>query len=119
MLPSDELTELRAVAEESMQDTCTIQTPTETNTKGSVETTYADTYTGVKCRIMPVGKEPRQYVTGDKVTVSAQYVVTVPYSQPIQAGYRVVIDGVTYEVLGTHSGHTYDTANQADVALVD
>jgi hypothetical protein len=118
MLTDAELTELRAVAEEAMPDTCTIRTPTETNTKGSVATTYASTYTNVPCRLMPVRERDREYVTGEKVTKVASYVLTVPWDQAIEAGYQVVHGGVTYEVLGVHPRHSYRTANRADVVEV-
>lgn len=119
-LTAAELEEIRTFVEDQFPDTCTIQTQTETSTKGSVEVTFSNTYTSVPCRLMPVtGNDASEYVTGDKATRVAQFVLTVPYDQAISGGYRVVHGGLTYEVLGVHAGHSYRTARRADLALVD
>ena len=117
MLSDAELTELRDFAEANvMPSTCTLQTPTETNTKGSVVTTYANTYTAVPCRIMPVtGQRGREYVTGEKVAKRAAYILTVPWDQALDAGYRVVAGGDIYEILGVWDAHDFRTARRADL----
>lgn len=120
LLSDAELTEIRDFVEDNvLPSTCTIQVPTETNTKGSVATTYANTYTSVPCRIMPARNEGREYVTGEKVTRRATYVLTVPYDQTLDATYRVVIAGDTYEVLGVWDDHDFRTARRADVVKVN
>lgn len=119
ILSDAELSEMRDFAEaNAMPSTCTIQTPTETNTKGSVATTYANTYTAVPCRIMPARSEGREYVTGEKITRRATYVGTFPYDQAIEATYRVVAGGDTYEVLGVWDDHDFRTARRADLVKV-
>jgi len=118
MLTDAELSELRAAAEEAMPDTCTIRTPTQANTKGSVASTYAATYTGVPCRLMPTQREGREYITAEKKTAVARFVLTVPWDQALEAGYQVDHGGLTYEVLGVSPRHSYRTAVRADLALV-
>lgn len=120
LLSDAELTEIREFVEANvLPSTCTIQVPTETNTKGSVATTYANTYTSVPCRIMPARNEGREYVTGEKVTRRATYVLTLPFDQAIDATYRVIVDGDTYEVLGVWDDHNFRTARRADVVKVN
>ena len=118
MLTDAEFTEIRQAVEDSFPDTCTIQTRTETNTKGSVAITYANTYTAVPCRLMPTIREGREYVTAQKVTAVGRFVLTIPHDQVIAATDRVVHGGQTYEVLGVYTGHSYRTARRADLALV-
>lgn len=116
MLPTSELAELRTIVLDAMQETCTIQTPTETNTKGSISTSFADTYTDVQCRLMPARANAREYDLG-KVKQVTDFVLTVPYDQTITADMRVVVGSDTYEVLGVYTTHSYRTANRADLAL--
>ncbi|HNB50419.1 MAG TPA: hypothetical protein PK530_00670 [Anaerolineales bacterium] len=119
MLSSGELVELREFVEANvLPSTCTVQVESETNDKGSVTRTWANTYTGVACRIMPAGRDARQYVTGEKVTRIAEYVGTFPAAQALAPGYRIVSDGVTYEVLGVWEKHDFRTANRADLVRV-
>lgn len=119
LLSEAELSEIRDFVEANvLPSTCTIQVPTETNTKGSVVTTYANTYTAIPCRIMPALRNARQYVVGEKTTVLAEYVGTFPFDQPILARYRVVRDGDTYEVLGVWDDHDFRTARRADLVKV-
>lgn len=119
LLSDAELTEIRDFVEENaLPSTCTIQTPTETNTKGSVVTTYANTYTAVPCRIMPIRGEGREYVTGEKITRRATYIGTFPFDQALDATYRVVAGGDTYQVLQVWDDHDFRTARRADLAKV-
>lgn len=99
MLPSDELSDIRDEAEQALPDTCTIQTPTETNTKGSVAVTYANTYTNVACRLAGSNFKETERVIGEKLASAVTHVFTVPYDQALTAKDRVVKDGITYEVV--------------------
>ena len=119
LLSDVEMGAIRDLAEQAMPDTCTIQTRTETNTKGSVAVTYANTYTNVKCRMMPGGLRERESVTGEKITEYADYVLTVPYDQALTARDRVVFGGQTYQITRVHADHSYRTAVRADAVLVD
>jgi SPP1 family predicted phage head-tail adaptor len=120
MLPDDELAEMRAEAALALPDTCTIQTATETNTKGSVAVTYADTYTNVPCRLASANSKETERVIGEKLASTVAYVLTVPWNQAITAQDRVVAGRVTYEVIAISSPNaTWRTAHQAWLARVD
>lgn len=119
LLTDAEMDACREMAEMAMPDTCTIQTRTETNTKGSVVVSYANTYTGVKCRVMPVNRSTFEGVTGMKITDMAEYVLTVPWDQAISAQDRIVFGTETYEVVMVHDQHSYRTARRATLRLLN
>lgn len=99
MLPADELSALRAEAERALPDTCTIQTATATNTKGSVTVGYANTYTGVACRLAPSNRAATERQIGAALAAVTEIVLTIPYDQAITPTDRVVHGGITYEVV--------------------
>lgn len=117
LLSDAELDACREMAEETMPSTCSIYTRTETNTKGSVEITYALAYSGVKCRMMPVNRTNAEEVYGMKITDDTYYILTVPYDQALNPEDRVVYGGGTYEVTRVYAKHNYRTAVRADVTL--
>lgn len=119
LLSDAEMAACRSLAEEAMPSTCTIQTRTETNTKGSVALSYVNTYTNVKCRIMPANRTSGEYIGGIKITAEAEYILTVPYNQTLTAKDRIVYGGKTYEVMRVHAEHDYRTAVRAELVLVD
>lgn len=99
MLPASEIQDMRDEAELALPDTCTIQVPTVTNTKGSTSITYANTYTDVPCRLGTRNRiSQHEGELGEGVVARTDYVLTVPYDQVIEPTYRVVHGGITYEV---------------------
>jgi hypothetical protein len=100
MLPISpaELTAMQVTEESALPDTCTIQTQTVANTKGSVATTYANTYTGVACRLMTSNRAAAEKEIGMALAAISDYVFTVGKDQALSATDRVVCNGVTYEV---------------------
>lgn len=99
MLESQELEDLRTEAELALPDTCTIQTATETNTKGSVAVTFANTYTGVACRLAWANRAVAERQIGEKLAAISEMVLTVPFDQTVSPSNRVIHGGVTYEVV--------------------
>lgn len=97
MFPSAELASLRAEAERFLPDTCTVQTVTHTNTKGSVVSAYANTYTSVPCRLAAVGSGAER-VIGEELSAETTHVLTVAYGQAVAPSDRIVHAGATYEV---------------------
>lgn len=117
MLPSAELTDARTQAEAALDQSCTIQTYTETNTKGSVSKSWANTYTAVSCRLAAL-RQQREFIRSSGVVAVAHYVLTVAHGQAIGPEDRVVIDSSTYEVVGVEINQSYRTARRAYLALV-
>ncbi len=119
MLPADELAAVRAEAERALPDTCTIQTLTQTNTKGSISKSYADTYTDVPCRLAAVQIDAKDQAIGTVLSAVTDFVLTVPYDQAVGHTDRVVHEGVTYEVVSVMNDQgSYRTARRARVRRV-
>jgi len=120
MLTGAELTDMRDEAELALPDTCTIQTPTDTNTKGSVATTYANTYTSVPCRLANRNRFNQERELGMGLVAITDYVLTVAFDQAIEPAYRVVHGGVTYEVITVDNANaSWRTTRRATLKLVD
>lgn len=115
MLPSAEMVELRNQAEAAFDTTCTIQTYTETNTKGSVVKAWANTYTAVDCRLAAL-KRGKEYAMGQGLVSVAQYVLTLASGQAIDPKDRVIVGGDTYDVLHVEDDQSYRTARRAYLA---
>lgn len=115
MLPASELADMRAEQELAMPDTCTIQTPTQTNTKGSVAKTYANTYTNVACRMVQAGDRlPIEKAIGAALASVTDHILTIPYDQAMGPDYRVVHGGITYEVVACpNQDKSWRTARRA------
>ena len=101
-----ELAAMRAVADDFFPDTCTIQTPTAgVDSTGSPTETFANTYTGVACRLDPAG-------AGDEAVMNlalegqSAWWLNIPYDQAIDETYQVVHGGVTYQVKSIWAGQS-------------
>lgn len=99
LLTDNELADIQAEAERALPSLCTIQVPTQTNVKGSVGLSFANTYTDVPCRIMARNRVNQERDIGTALTGVADFVLTVPYDQALEPEYRVVCDGLTYEIV--------------------
>ena len=113
-LSTQELTQLRADAADYFPDTCTIQTVTraEDDTGGYSES-WANTYTGVACRMAPIRSDQPERVEGDQVQALSRWILTVAHDQAMDETMRVVHDGETYEVAHLEDTHSNRTAKRA------
>jgi hypothetical protein len=119
-ISESELASLRAEAESALPDTCTIQTATQTNTKGSVSTSYASTYTAVPCRVSPVNRQAAERDLGAALASVTDWVLTVGQAQALAATNRVLFGGVTYEVIAvTQGAGSWATAKRAYLRRVN
>lgn len=100
MLTADEIAAMRATENDALPDTCTIQTRTATNTKGSVADSYANTYTGVSCRLGATNYKQVEKDIGAALASQTDYTLTLKNDQACSPTDRVVHNGVTYEVVG-------------------
>lgn len=119
-LSSDELDAIRTDVETLvMPSTCTIQTVTRTSDgMGGYTEAWANTYTGVICRLMPMASDTSRQ-DGDQFGVVAGYVLTVEWDQDIAPGYRVIFSSDTYEVLRVNDDHDFRTARRAELRRID
>jgi hypothetical protein len=118
-LTSQELIDMRAVADDFFPDICTIQTPTDTtDASGGVSTSYANTYTNVACRLDPDtggGEASNNFA----LESGSEWWLNIPYDQAIDATYRVVHSGSTYEVSHVMDTHSYATIRRAALIRID
>jgi hypothetical protein len=120
-LTAQELTDMRAIADDFFPDTCTIQTFTPSvGSAGGASGTYANTYTGVACRV-----DPAQNVAGGETIVNealegrSMWVLNIPYDQAISISDRVIHSSVTYEVRSVWDTHSYSTIRRASLTRVN
>lgn len=119
-ISSAELTKMRALADDFLPDTCTIQTrATTVDALGGITETYSSTYTLVPCRLDPAGTSAGQ---GSEAMINAaiegksMWALNIPYDQAITITDRVIHSGETYEVKAPIDTHSYSTIRR--VALV-
>ena len=117
MLSAKELEQLRAHAGGVLTDACTIQKPTETtNGIGERVPTYADTYTGVPCKLS--AKAAMVGIEGGKIAIATQWMLSVRHDTDIDAGYRVVHNGVTYDVKSVMDDQSWVVLKRAELIRV-
>jgi len=112
-LTTDELTDMRAIADDFFPDLCTIQTPTAgVDATGSPTETFVNTYTSVTCRLDPAG-------AGDEAVMNlalegrSSWWLNIPYDQAIDETYQVVHDGTIYQIKSVWDTHSYSTIRRA------
>ena len=119
-LPTSELTKMRAVQADYMPDTCTIQTKTVANNAiGEPAETWANTYTSVSCRLMPVMVQDRKAEVAQAIRVASTWILTVAHNQTIDTDCRVVHSSKTYHVVSLDDTHSYRTAKRATLERID
>lgn len=120
-LSAGELAQMRADQDRMMLDeTCTIlQATSSANAIGERVITWGTAGTNVPCRL---AKPPTfafsRSAAGQPVT-QAPWTVTLPYGTAVNAGDRIVIDSVTYEVTQSWDEETHKTASRVDVMRLE
>lgn len=118
-LSTKELSDMRAMADDWLPDTCTIQTPTtSTGAMGGVSQSFANTYTAVACRVDPMGAGAERIIN-EALEAESGWWLNIPYDQAIAISNRVVHSGVTYEVRGVWDTHSYSTIRRAVMVRVN
>lgn len=102
MLTGAELTDMREEAELALPDVCVVQARTLTSDgQGGRTEAYATSVT-TTCRVSPAGQttQGNEVTRGDGTKALADWIVTLPYSTSVAQTDRLLVNGVTYEVLG-------------------
>lgn len=121
-----EIEAMRLVQEDFMPDTCVVKRPLMTiNEAGSSTITWTDVYTDLPCEVAPkVLRQIIEHVGGGQVQSAVRWNVTMPYGTVIQLDDRIHVaseignEGV-YEVNGTQSVESYETATVAQCLKVE
>lgn len=115
-----ELTSLRKTAQVILDQTCTIQTQTETDDDmGGFEDSYANTYTNVPCKLAPPSPGMSRENEANRFTVATGWELRLYQSQVIESGYRAVVASHTYEVLNVEDDHQWATVKIARLRRID
>ena len=113
-----ELAAMRAVADDFLPDTCTIQTVTASqDALGGVTDSYASTYTGVACRLDP--SSGGEGISNNVIEGQSRWMLNIPYDPAISVNNRVVHESKTYEVAYVWDTHSYSTIRRAELVRVD
>jgi len=118
-ISAKELTDMRAVADDFLPDTCTIQTKATTaGAMGGITEVYTSTYTNVACRLDPSGAGS-EAVVNFTVEGKSTWTLNIPYNQAIAVTNRVIHNSKTYEVARVADTNSYVTIRRADLVRVD
>jgi len=118
-LTAQELTDMRVIADDFFPDTCTIQTPTTTvGVQGGISISFANTYTGVACRLDPESGGSEAIVNLALEGKSA-WMLNIPFDQDIDITYKVIHDGVEYDIVRVDDTHSYSTIRRALLTRVN
>ena len=115
-----ELTQLRNDQADYFPDTCTIQTVSlASDGMGGQTETWANTYTGVSCRLMPQQRGQGEELQANQVQATTEWILSVAYNQTIDETMRVVHNSETYEVVAIHDTHSWVSAKRARLRRLD
>lgn len=100
MLTADELADMRETVNESLPDTCTIQSKTTSSDgMGGFTETWANTYTGVPCRVKADNLNPKELVENDTIKGKQTYTITLAHNQTVNSTQRIVWNTQTFEIV--------------------
>jgi hypothetical protein len=120
-LTAEEIASMQAAVGDWLPDTCTIQTVTTTvGPIGGVTESYANTYTGISCRLDPTSPSLETIQAFGIAQAATVVYVYLPYNQAIEATDRIVHDSNTYEVKGLISDSpSHNLSRQVVAAKVE
>lgn len=120
-LSTNELAQMRRDQDRTLLDeTCTILTATSAaNAIGERVLTWGTAGTAVPCRLMPSPMIPFARNVAGQVSTLASWFLTLPHGTVVNAGDRVVIDSVTYEVVQSWDEETFKTASRIAVNRIE
>ncbi|HPV11713.1 MAG TPA: head-tail adaptor protein [Verrucomicrobiota bacterium] len=98
LLPSDELAALRATQEAALPDTAAIRRITRTSDGAGGHTESEATVTTVACRMAQIGNGSERLIA-ERLSLAESVVVTMPYGTDVRLTDRLLISGVTWEVV--------------------
>jgi len=118
-----ELAQLRADQDDYFPDTCTLQTVTRTvDSVGGWSNSWANTHTGVACRVSPLSASAAggvEHIIGAQLASVTRWLLSVAHDQALTAEMRVVHGGNTYEVSIVEDAHSNRTARRGYLRRVD
>lgn len=90
---------LRAVSEQFLPDTCSVQRATESSSGEGTTQTWSNHLTGVACRVSPLEASASEALGADaSLQAVAQWTVWLPYGTDVTVKDRVIYGTRTFEV---------------------
>ena len=112
LVPANDLIAMKATQILGLPSSCTIERANlSPDGAGGWTGAWATLASGVACRLAPVGN-PSEVIVADRYTGKALWQLTLPSGQDITHADRVVLSGLTYEVVGIQSGGAWATATR-------
>ncbi len=120
LLSAAETAEMRATQADAWPDVCAILRSTQTvNDIGERVVSWQTVATGISCRLAPMQQQSRQTPMAQQQTVVVSWWLTVATTVDIRSGDRVVVDGVTYEVVNVFNYGAWETALRCELREVE
>ena len=117
LLPTSDLTAMRAEQTKALPSTCTIvRRSVAADGLGGQTETWTTLASSVACRLAPMSY--RERVAAQQFGGEETWHVTLPYGQDVTAADRVTVSGVTYEVKAIESGGAWETAKRLLVGRI-
>jgi len=111
---------MRATQAEAWPDVCTILRSTQTvNDIGERVVSWQTVATDISCRLAPAEQASRQTPMAQQQTVIVSWWLTVATTVDVRSGDRVVVDGVTYEVVNAFNYGAWETALRCELREVE
>jgi head-tail adaptor len=117
-LTTADLQFLRDCAVLALPDTCDIQTSQHhQDGSGGYTEAWATSYQDVPCRIAPSGSSGEASAVTERLIANrrsgvSDWMLTLPFDQPITEAMRFIHLGRTYEVIFVHRPQSFDTVRR-------
>jgi head-tail adaptor len=119
-LTTAEITALRDHADNTFDQTCTINEPQLTSdAMGGHTIVWSSTHTNVACRLARAGKQERISIDGETITYHDLWRLHVAFDQAIEPGDRVEVGTDVFEVVGVDDAHQWSTIKSALLSFVE
>lgn len=118
-LTSQELTDMRTIADDFFPDVCAIRTPVVTiGAMGGITTAWNNTYTDVACRLDPESGSG-ETIVNLALEGKSVWMLNIPYDQAIEIDYKVRHQNLEYDIVRINDTHSYNTIRQALLTRVN
>jgi len=108
-----EISRIRTDLAVYMPDICAVLSPpTGVDSTGYSSGTWGTVSASVACLFYPQGMG-KDKLTAEQINAPQAYILVVAYDQDLEAKYRVVYGGSTYEVESIESGGSWTPAKRA------
>lgn len=115
MLTTEELSGMQSVAADALPDTAIIQKQTWASDGGGGGTTTWTASGTVDCRLSPATDEnARETADGDRISVQADYTITLPHDASITTQSRILTNGGTFNVEAIDERGTWQITKRVD-----